>query len=99
MEAKTLAVIGIACWLASAGSIALAAARSPEPAAKPAPADAAPKKDAADADAKGVKAAGPRLQMGERSGKAPGEDRDLRECLDLPSPKDVIRCYEKTEKR
>lgn len=42
-----------------------------------------------------LKPSGPTLEMGERPRKAPPRERDVRECLDLATPAEVIRCAEK----
>jgi|KBSMisStandDraft_5_1062788.scaffolds.fasta_scaffold07715_6 hypothetical protein len=93
MQARALTAAGLTLWLCAIVPAATAADAKPQPAAdgSPAPAD-----DKAAAGSKGVKPAGPRLQMGKNHpAKNPGKDRDMRHCLDLPDTKEVIRCYEK----
>lgn len=103
MKSKTMAAIGIAVWLAA--PVALAAGQDKaqaggakaeaEAKATPASGEAKEAKEAKPADdTKGVKAAGPHLRMAGRHGRNPGGDRDLRHCLDLATPKAVIRCSE-----
>jgi len=99
MTSTTKAAIGIALWLAAAPWALAAGADKAETKATAASGEAKDAKAAGDAgaadDAKGVKAAGPHLRMAGRHGRNPGGDRDLRHCLDLPTPKEVIRCSEK----
>lgn len=42
-----------------------------------------------------VKPAGPLLTQGEAPKKSPVRERDLRQCLELPTPAEVIKCTEK----
>lgn len=56
---------------------------------KKAPAKAAEPKEAP------VKPAGPRLNMDQPARKAAGEDVDLRHCLGMATPTEVIKCAEK----
>ena len=95
MQARTIAALGVAAWLAAAAPAALAADESDKPQAKDAPVSAPASEAKPDTDAKAVKPAGPRLRMGEHRGKNPGGDRDVRHCLDLPTSQEVIRCYER----
>jgi hypothetical protein len=92
MGIRTMAALGVSLWLAAAAAPSLAADKKADTKRTPETAEA---KDAkAGADAQGVKSAGPRLRMGEAQGRNPDKDRDLRHCLDLPTPKEVIRCSE-----
>ena len=99
METRTMAILGVSLWLGAASSLCLAA-DGDKAGAKGAPTSSRAKgaKDGKDVkpaiDANGVKPAGPRLQMADHPGSNPGKDRDLRHCLDLPTPKEVIRCSE-----
>jgi hypothetical protein len=88
MEIRTIAALGL-CLALTAPTLA---ADKPKAAAKPAPA-ASESKDAKP-DTQGVKSAGPHLRMADAPAKNPGKDRDMRHCLDLPTPKEVIRCSE-----
>lgn len=91
MEIRTMAALGVSLWLAAAAANAAGNEKS-DAKGKP---DAGEAKDAkAGGDAQGVKSAGPRLRMADAPAKNPGKDRDLRHCLDLPTPKEVIRCSE-----
>jgi len=94
MESRKIALIAAACWLAAAAPVALAAADGAKADAKDAAAESPAKKAGDDSGAKGVKPAGPHLQMRAHRGKNPGKDRDLRHCLDLTTDKEVIRCTE-----
>ena len=93
MKLATMAAIGTALAIAAATHGAFAADETKaETKATPASDEA---KDAKDApEAKGVKAAGPHLRMAAHHGRNPGKDEDLRHCLDLATPKEVIRCSE-----
>ena len=92
MKSRTMAGIGVVLWLAAA-PLAMSA-ENDKAEAKATPATGEAKAAPPAAGAKGVKAAGPRLQMAEHRGKNPGKDRDMRHCLDLPSNKEIIRCSE-----
>jgi len=92
MESRTMAGIGVALWLVALPVAHAAGENKAE--AKATPASGAKSDAKAGDDAKGVKAAGPRLRMAGHHGRNPGGDRDLRHCLDLPTPKEVIRCSE-----
>jgi hypothetical protein len=92
MRKTTMAGIAAALWLAAV-PWALAAG-SDKAETKPTPASGEMKNEKPAPDAKGVKAAGPRLRMAEHHGKNPGKDRDMRHCLDLPTDKEIIRCSE-----
>jgi hypothetical protein len=96
MNSRTQAAIGIALWLAAAPLALAAGEDKAETKASPASGEAraAQAGDDAKDDAKGIKAAGPHLRMAGHHGRNPGGDRDLRHCLDLPTPKEVIRCSE-----
>jgi hypothetical protein len=48
-----------------------------------------------EANAAGAKPRGVRLQMAEPPKKNPGVDRDVRDCLALPTPGEVIKCTER----
>jgi hypothetical protein len=97
MGIRTMAVVGVSLWLAAATSPWVAAEVAKPGAKKPAPDAAREAKGAkAGSDAQAVKSAGPRLQM-DTPERNPGKDRDLRHCLDLPTPKEVIRCSEGKE--
>jgi hypothetical protein len=94
MEIRTMAALGVSLWLAAAAALA-AGNEKAETKPTPASGEAKDAKDAkAGADAQGVKSAGPRLRMADAPAKNPGKDRDMRHCLDLPTPKEVIRCSE-----
>jgi hypothetical protein len=104
MGIRTMAVLGVSLWLAAAAGASVAAEAAKAGAQKPAP-DAAREameaKDSREArdskaagEAQAVKSAGPRLHMADTPERNPGKDRDLRHCLDLPTPKEVIRCSE-----
>jgi hypothetical protein len=95
-----MAVLGVSVWLAAAAAPCLAADGAKADAKKQAP-DGVETKDAREAkgpkagsDAQAMKSAGPRLHMSDAPARNPGRDRDLRHCLDLPTPKEVIRCSE-----
>jgi hypothetical protein len=105
MEIRTMAALGVSLWLAAAAMPSVAAEKMKAD-TKRAP-DAREAKDASDtkdareakdskagSDAQAVKSAGPRLRMADAPAKNPGKDQDLRHCLDLPTPKEVIRCSE-----
>ena len=98
MEIRTMAALGVSLWLAAAGAFAADNAKAgKKPAADSGAArEAKEAKDARPgaADAQGVKSGGPRLNMGEAPEHNPGKDRDMRHCLDMPTPKEVIRCSE-----
>src|SRR5690242_7145277 len=93
MKLRTMAALGISVWLAAAATLVAAADKEKAP-AKPAPAVGEAKDAKPGADAQGVKSAGPHLRMADAPAKNPGKDRDMRHCLDLPTPKEVIRCSE-----
>ncbi len=98
MDVRTIAALAASLWLAAAAPQALAASGG-KAATKDTPQASEPKAAARDAkhapDGKGVKAAGPRLQMADPDRKNPHGDRDVRHCLDLPTEKEVIRCTER----
>ncbi|HEX3097014.1 MAG TPA: hypothetical protein VHQ02_04810 [Usitatibacter sp.] len=93
MEIRKMAALGVSLWLAAAAVPSLAAEKAKaEPKRAP---DSGEAKDAkAGSGAQPVKSAGPRLRMEDAPARNPGKDRDLRHCLDLPTPKEVIRCSE-----
>jgi len=91
MEIRTMAAIGVSLWLATASAVG---ADKEKAGAKPAPAASEAKDAKPGAEAQGVKSAGPHLRMADAPAKNPGKDRDMRHCLDLPTPKEVIRCSE-----
>ena len=93
MEIRTMAALGAALWLAALAAPAAAAGKKDAP-AKPAPAAAEAKDAKPPSDTQGVNSAGPHLRMADAPAKNPGKDRDMRHCLDLPTPKEVIRCSE-----
>ena len=91
MEIRKMAALGVSLWLAAAAVASLAAEKAKaEPKRAP---DSGEAKDAG-SNAQQVKSAGPRLRMADAPARNPGKDRDLRHCLDLPTPKEVIRCSE-----
>jgi hypothetical protein len=96
MKLATMAAIGTALAIAAAAPVALAADEAKaETKATPASGEAKDAKEAKEApDSKAVKAAGPHLRMAAHHGRNPGRDEDLRHCLDLGTPKEVIRCSE-----
>jgi hypothetical protein len=98
MGIRTMAVLGVSLWLAAAAGASVAAEAAKAGAQKPAPDAAREAREAKDSKAAGeaqaVKSAGPRLHMADTPERNPGKDRDLRHCLDLPTPKEVIRCSE-----
>jgi hypothetical protein len=93
MEIRTMVALGVSLWLAAAAAPSLAAGKDKAD-TKRAPETAEAKDAKAGADAQGVTSAGPRLRMADAPAKNPGKDRDMRHCLDLPTPKEVIRCSE-----
>lgn len=93
MEIRTMAALGVSLWLTAAAAPVLGADKEKAP-AKPAPATGEAKDAKPGAEAQGVKSAGPHLRMAGAPAKNPGKDRDMRHCLDLPTPKEVIRCSE-----
>lgn len=92
MQARTLLATGMTLWIYAVAFAASAAEDKPQPGATPA---AASKDGKPAAEAKGVKPAGPRLEMGKEHPTNSGKERDMRHCLDMPDAKEVIRCYEK----
>jgi hypothetical protein len=98
MGIRTMAVLGVSLWLAAAAGASVAAEAAKAGAQKPAQDAAREAMEAKDSKAAGeaqaVKSAGPRLHMADTPERNPGKDRDLRHCLDLPTPKEVIRCSE-----
>jgi hypothetical protein len=98
MGIRTMAVLGVSLWLAAAAGASVAAEAAKAGAQKPAPDAAREAREAKDSksagEAQAVKSAGPRLHMADTPERNPGKDRDLRHCLDLPTPKEVIRCSE-----
>jgi len=92
MRIRTIEMAGMALWLCAAVPAEGTAEDNPQ--ASPATATQA-KEGKPGVEAKSVKAAGPRLEMGKDHPRNPGKERDMRHCLDLPDEKQVIRCYEK----
>jgi hypothetical protein len=93
MSSRIIATIATAGLFALGASSGITMAADGANAGKAKPAKAAPKSDAKPQDT-GTQAAGPKLDMGEAPAKNPGKDRDMRHCLDLPTPKEVIKCSE-----
>ena len=92
---KIAAALVLACTIPAGAS--LAADKAAKPAAKPAAAkaaDAPPSSAAADP----ANAAGPKLHMAKAT-RNPGKDVDLRQCLDLGTNAEVIRCAEQGERK
>jgi hypothetical protein len=94
MGIRTMAVLGVSLWLAAAAGASVAAEAAKAGAQKPAPDSREARDSKAAGEAQAVKSAGPRLHMADTPERNPGKDRDLRHCLDLPTPKEVIRCSE-----
>jgi hypothetical protein len=92
MRNRAMVATGMTLWLCALMPAAGAAEEKPQAS----PATATPAKEAKPGvEAKSVKPAGPRLEMGKDHPRNPGKERDMRHCLDLPDEKQVIRCYEK----
>jgi hypothetical protein len=93
MNTRIVATTAIACLLASA----LASAQYPKDAKaegdKPSAASEMPRA-APDAMKAPAKPAGPKLNM-DAPVKNPGKDRDLRNCLDLATNSEIIKCSQK----
>ncbi len=91
MKTRTVALAAIACLLASPWAAAQSARDSKAGDGKPSAASEMPAPAGEDSKAP---AKAPRLNM-DVPKKNPGKDRDVRNCLDLPTNPEIIKCAQK----